>query len=88
MSVQIQKTPNPNALKFILPKAQFAQPLNFSSVAAAATHPLARQLFALGNIYNIFMVQDFVTVNKLPDAPWAVLETAIQAVLEQYFSDE
>lgn len=88
LSIQVQKTPNPNALKFILPKAQFTQPLSFSSAAAAATHPLARQLFALGNIYNVFMVQDFVTVNKLPDVSWAVLETAIQAVLEQYFSDK
>lgn len=87
MPIQVQKTPNPNALKFILPKPHFAQPLNFSSAEAAAAHPLARQLFALGNIYNVFLVQDFVTVNKLPNVPWAMLETAIQAVLEQYVSE-
>lgn len=86
--IQTQKTPNPNALKFILPEKKFAQPLNFSSAEAAATHPLAAQLFALGNIYNVFIVQDFVTVNKLPDVPWAVLEAAIQAVISRYFSEQ
>lgn len=86
--IQAQKTPNPNALKFVLPEKKFAQPLNFSSTAAAVGHPLAAQLFALGNIYNVFMAQDFVTVNKLPAVPWAMLEAAIQAVISQYFSDQ
>ncbi|MCB9160532.1 MAG: NifU N-terminal domain-containing protein [Caldilineaceae bacterium] len=27
---------------------------------------MARALFALGQVYNVFMVQDFVTVNKYP----------------------
>ena len=88
MLIQVQKTPNPNALKFVLPEKKFAQPLNFASAEAATAHPLAMQLFGLGNIYNVFMVQDFITVNKLPNVPWAGLETAVQAVIAQYFSDK
>ena len=84
MAVQIQSTPNPNARKFILPSKQFAQPLNFAETDAAA-HPLARQLFALGAIYNVFMVQDFITVNKLPAAEWAVLEEPIRAIIADFF---
>ncbi len=85
MSIQVQHTPNPNARKFILPEKHFPQPLNFSGAEAAAQHPLAARLFALGDIYNVFMVQDFVTVNKLPDRAWEPLERRVQAVLADYF---
>ncbi len=87
MLIQVQKTPNPNALKFILPEKKFAQPLNFASTETAATHPLARQLFDLGNIYNVFMVQDFITVNKLPDVPWSPMDIEIQTIIAQFFSE-
>ncbi len=87
MQLKVQKTPNPNALKFVLPAQKFAQPLSFSGVEAAAAHPLAAQLFALGAIYNVFMVQDFITVNKLPHVAWTELEAAIQAVIVEYFSE-
>jgi hypothetical protein len=40
----------------------------------------------LGTIYNVFMVQDFVTVNKLPDADWAVVEPAARAIIVEHFA--
>lgn len=87
MLIQVQKTPNPNASKFILPEKKFAQTLNFASSEAAATHPLAQRLFDLGSIYNVFMVQDFITVNKLPGASWSPLDAEIQATIDQFFSE-
>ncbi len=85
MQLTVQKTPNPNALKFVLSAKTFGQPLNFSSTESAAAHPLAMRLFAVGNIFNVFMAQDFITVNKLPQAAWPALEVAIQAVIVDYF---
>ncbi len=85
MSVQIQPTPNPNARKFVLPRRVFAQPVSFASAEAAATHALAAQLFALGTIYNVFMVQDFITVNKLPGAAWDGLEEQIRTIIANFF---
>ncbi|MEZ4861336.1 MAG: NifU N-terminal domain-containing protein [Caldilineaceae bacterium] len=81
----MQPTPNPNARKYILSTRHFTEPQNFSTPAAAADHPLAARLFALGTIYNVFMVQDFVTVNKLPDVPWERVEDAVQAILREFF---
>ena len=85
MPVIVQPTPNPNAMKFVLAGARFAQPLSFTSAAAAAAHPLAAQIFATGGVYNVFMVQDFVTVNKLPDVPWEPLRDQAQALIEAHF---
>ena len=83
--ISVQQTPNPTALKYILPAKHFAKPLSFPSAEAATDHPLAAQLFALGAIYNVFMVQDFVTVNKLPDVPWTPLQVQVQKILETYW---
>ncbi len=85
MNIKIQATPNPNALKFILPEKHFPKPVNISSPEAAADHPLAAQLMALDGVYNVFMVQDFVTVNKRPDVPWEPLRDQAEAVILAYF---
>ena len=69
-------------MKFVLPARLFPKPLSFASAQEAATHPLASALFALGGVYNVFMVQDFVTVNKLPDVAWEALLEPIQACIE------
>jgi hypothetical protein len=88
MPVQVQKTPNPNALKFILPQRHFDRPLNISTMEEAAQHPLAAQLLGMGTIYNVFMVQDFITVNKLPHVPWEGLEEEIVRIVARYFGLE
>ena len=86
MFVHAQSTPNPNALKFVVAGAHFAEPLSFPSAAAAATNPLAAQLFALDGVYNVFMVQDFVTVNKRPDITWDSLAPLISQIIEDRFT--
>ena len=55
-----------------------------TDAAAAREDPLARALFALGQVYNVFMVQDFVTVNKYPDAAWDELEPAVRQAIAAY----
>jgi hypothetical protein len=86
MPIEVQPTPNPNAMKFVLGRKLFSAPLSFSSAAAARNHPLAAELFALEGVYNVFMVQDFVTLNKLPETPWEPLQTAAQEVLANYLA--
>jgi hypothetical protein len=81
MSIQVQQTPNPNARKFVLPAHRFTQSRNFGSAEMAAADPLARRLFGLEGVYNVFMAQDFVTVNKRPDVAWEPLEAAVITVL-------
>ena len=83
MSITRQQTPNPNALKFVLPEKMLAQSINFPSVESAASNELANKLFALGNVYNVFMAQDFVTVNKFPNAEWEPLASQIELIIQE-----
>lgn len=84
MPVQVHQTPNPNARKFILPGRRFGAPLNASRAEEAAAHPLAQALFALDGVYNVFLAQDFVTVNKVPALAWDDLEPKVLATIVSY----
>ena len=88
MEISVQETPNPNARKFVLPAVFFTESTNFPSVESAAKSPLASKLFALGGIYNVFWVRDFVTVNKYPDVDWETLSDKISAVILEDLTKE
>ncbi len=85
MALVVQKTPNPNARKFVLPRLMFERPRNFASAESAAQDPLAARLMALDGVYNVFCAQDFVTVNKRPEVAWDALEAAACAVINEHF---
>lgn len=85
MSITSHLTPNPNARKYVLPEKRFAAPRNFATAAAADADPLAVRLMALEGVYNVFYTQDFVTINKRPEAPWEPLETQVLDILTAYF---
>lgn len=80
MPVEVHQTPNPNARKYVLPGMRFSPPRNYSSAEAAKEHPLAAELFALDGVYNVFLAQDFVTINKRPNVSWESLSVKIEAV--------
>ena len=82
--VRVQSTPNPNAMKFSLdrPVVDGNTSRTIGSADAARGDPLAEPLFAIAGVASVFMVADFVTVIKAPDASWDVLVPAIVAALE------
>ena len=75
-------------MKFVLGGVHFARPQSFPSAAAAAIDPLAAAIFALDGVYNVFMAQDFVTVNKEPAVAWTALTEPICAIIERHFVTE
>jgi hypothetical protein len=80
---EIQSTPNPNALKFVLDRAIAEQPASFFDAEAARGHGLASKLFALPGVCSLLLLGDFVTVNKRPDADWAPIKRGVRKILAQ-----
>ena len=78
---EIQPTPNPNALKFILDRAVVAQPTSFFNKEQAVDHPLAMKLFAIPGVSSLLLLGDFITVNKTPEVPWKDIANAVEKVL-------
>ena len=79
---EIQSTPNPNAMKFLLDRPVTDEPVSILHPGDAAKHPLARRLFEIPGICAVLLLGDFITVNKSPDAKWPGLKTKVKRVLE------
>jgi hypothetical protein len=80
---EVQPTPNPNALKFILTAPVSESPVSFLSADAARENDLASKLFAVSGVRGLLFLGDFITVNKYPAARWVELRALIEAVLRE-----
>ena len=67
----IQETPNPNAVKFILKEpVSNGTARQFASADEAAGDPLARELFEVGDVVSVFYMDRMITVEKRDEADW------------------
>jgi Fe-S cluster biogenesis protein NfuA len=67
----IQETPNPNAVKFILKEAvSHGTSHSFDSIEKAADDRLAKSLFEIGEVVSVFYMDKMITVEKTDEADW------------------
>lgn len=67
----IQETPNPNAVKFILKEpVTNGTARQFASFAEAESDPLAKSLFEVGNVVSVFYMDRMLTVEKTDEEDW------------------
>lgn len=71
---EIERTPNPDAMRFVL-----AEPLtngvtrSFESAAEAEGDELATALFAIDNVINVYYVDKYITITQDGKAVWSEL---------------
>src|SRR6185503_15221063 len=74
----IQETPNPNAVKFILREpVTSGVARQFGSTDQAQTDELARSLFDVGSVASVFYMDNMITVEKEDAADWDELLPAL-----------
>jgi Fe-S cluster biogenesis protein NfuA len=67
----IEETPNPNAVKFILKEpVTSGTTRSFHGAEEAAADPLARSLFEVGEVVSVFYMDKMITVEKEDAADW------------------
>lgn len=67
----IQETPNPNAVKFILKEpVSHGTSHSFKSAEAGSDDVLARSLFDIGEVVSVFYMDKMITVEKTDEAEW------------------
>jgi Fe-S cluster biogenesis protein NfuA len=70
----IEPTPNPNAVKFILREPlTWGISCSYASAEQAADDPLASALFAIEHVTNVFYVDHWLTVTQDGQADWETL---------------
>ncbi|MFT7058521.1 MAG: Fe-S cluster biogenesis protein NfuA [Pseudorhodobacter sp.] len=88
MFIQTESTPNPATLKFLPGQTVLEMgTADFPNAEASEKSPLARRIFAVGDVTGVFFGNDFVTVTKSETAEWDHIKPAILgAIMEHYQS--
>jgi NFU1 iron-sulfur cluster scaffold homolog, mitochondrial len=74
----IEETPNPNAVKFILKEPiSNGTTHSFPSEESAQSDPLAQALFDVGHVVSVFYMDRMVTVEKDDEGDWDDLLPAL-----------
>lgn len=67
----IQETPNPNAVKFILREpVSHGTSHSFKSAEEAEGDTLARSIFLVGDVVSVFYMDKMITVEKTDESDW------------------
>ena len=74
----IEETPNPNAVKFILREpVSNGVARQYGSADLAENDPLAKSLFDVGHVVSVFYMDRMITVEKDDEADWDELLPAL-----------
>ena len=78
MISDIEETPNPNAVKFILREAvSNGVARQYGSSDLAVNDPLAKSLFDVGHVVSVFYMDRMITVEKDEEGDWDELLPAL-----------
>ena len=80
--ISVQSTPNPNALKFVLDRPVKAEgKVTYKSAEECHTNPLARQLFTIPNVSEIYFFDNVITMTQDGNGEWEVIEDQVKSVI-------
>lgn len=83
MAIDIDRTPNPNALKFTVGEP-VGGPTTYTA-ANAGEDPLAEIILSIPGVVSMFLTSDFVTLTKSGDASWEEIQGPAVDALESHF---
>ena len=90
MFIQTEVTPNPKTVKFI-PGEDVAvdKSISLSKSDNLNVSPLAKRLFLIEGVSNIFLGKDFISITKDDSVDWQVLKPLILSqIMQHYMSNE
>ncbi|MBX3386188.1 MAG: NifU N-terminal domain-containing protein [Phycisphaeraceae bacterium] len=82
-----QSTPNPNALKCLLERPIPGPVRSHRDASQSDSDPLAAALLNTPGLVGVLISNDWITVNKAPDADWSRIKPAVQRILAECPSD-
>ena len=86
VEVTVSTTPNENAMKYTLNCNSIESGhKTYSNAEATGGSPVAKALFAIDGVSQVFLMADFISVTKTPEASWSNLEAPIlEAIKSSY----
>jgi Fe-S cluster biogenesis protein NfuA len=89
MVENVDLTPNPHALKFILSERLLNyETRQYTSEESAAKDPFAKGIFDIDGVVSVFYMDKFVTIEKSPDANWGQIQRPFIEFLKSFDSKQ
>ena len=79
--MQFENTPNPNAIKCVLPTPRAGDIVSAGNPGEANGDLLALELLAITGVTRVLLHTDFISVSKADNASWLTVKRAIIRVL-------
>jgi Fe-S cluster biogenesis protein NfuA len=85
--IQIEETPNPNALKFLPGRSVrgVEDPLFFSKKDDLSSSPFVRRILDVSGVEAAMLGSDFITVTKQDHTDWYVLKPMLLGIMMEHF---
>ncbi len=85
MVKDVDLTPNPQALKFILNEKLLDKVTrSFKTKEEAANDPLAKAIFELEGVVSVFYMDRFITIEKEPEVSWGKIQMPFVNLIKNF----
>ncbi len=83
LEILVGGTPNPNAVKLTLNRTVATKGETYRGDPSAIGAPWAKALLSIPGIVGVFGINNFISVNKTPEASWEAIIPKAQEALRQ-----
>ncbi|TVZ27014.1 Fe-S cluster biogenesis protein NfuA [Gillisia sp. Hel_I_86] len=87
VTVYAETTPNPSVLKFVANKKLVISAAEFKNIDATADAPLAQALFNFPFVKEIFIDENYISINKYDIANWDEIAMELREFITKYIQD-
>ena len=84
VEVYAESTPNPNVQKFVTNQLLTNQHIELSSPEQAVAVPLAKELFEFPFVKEVFLSDNYVSIQKTGDLDWFEINNSLRDFLKEY----
>lgn len=85
MVENVDLTPNPHALKFLLSERLLNyETRQYANKETAANDPFAKGIFEIDGVVSVFYMDKFVTIEKAPDSNWGQIQRPFIEFLKSF----
>ncbi|NAS32081.1 NifU family protein [Flavobacteriaceae bacterium R38] len=87
VTIYAESTPNPSVMKFVSNKKLVAAPYEFKSIDEAIHAPIAKSLFNLPFVKEVFLDDNYLSVTKYDIAEWEEITMELREFIRDYIAD-
>lgn len=84
----VESTPNPGVSKYVCNKFLTKQPIQLLKEEDASQVPIAKELFEIGGINEVFIADNYISIGKNPEIEWFEITNEIRETIRIYLQSE